>query len=336
MKAKAVDFGRNLGNVKPLRLYLFHGVDPAGSNAIAARLAEALGGERTRLDATSLKSDPGALVDEAAGAGLFADRKLIWVEPVGNEFDAAADALLGAPSTEFPVIAIAGALTRASKLLKRVESSPDAIALVSYAPEAKDLIREVGAMLDEAGLTFEPGIAQRIAEASDLNRDIARQEVAKIALFVSPDTSVTHAAIDAIGADYGETGWMTVGDAAMDGDVAAVEAALAALSPQATEAVTLLRAMQRRIQTLAPLSARVGAGESVSSVMNTAGKSLFYRDKPIVARLLGKWPARKLARLADRVARAERSSMLEPASRRAMLGEELLAIARASEARTRR
>ncbi|WP_343344702.1 DNA polymerase III subunit delta [Sphingomicrobium sp. XHP0239] len=333
MKAKSSEFAKIISRRDPLRLYLFHGVDDAGSRGLGERLANALGGERVRLDPSALRTDPGRLVDEAAGAGLFADTKLLWVEPVGNEFEGAADALLGAPTIEFPVVAIAGALTRGSKLLKRVEADERAIAVVSYAPDQRDMVREINAMIEAADLHAEEGVAGRLAMASDLNRDIAQREIEKLTVFLGSERQLTHEAIDAVGADYGDTEWLAVGDAAMQGDIDAVEAALSALSPQAAEATTLLRALQRRIQMLAPLSARVAAGESAQAVLASMGRVLFWKDKPVVARLLSLWPADKLARLADRVARAERAAMLEPGARRAMLGEELLAIARVANRR---
>ncbi|MCJ8191152.1 hypothetical protein [Sphingomicrobium aestuariivivum] len=330
MKAKAAEIGQFLKR-EPLRLYLFHGVDVAGSRGAATKLASHLGGERNSLDPSGFKGDPGRLVDEAAGAGLFGDAKLIWLEPVGNEFTPAAEALLGAPATEHPVIAIAGALTKASKLLKLVESSSEAVALVSYEPSLRDMVREVGNMIEARSLQADTGIAERIAETCDLNRDIAEREIEKIVLYIAPETRIDHEAVDAIGAAYGTTEWMGVGDAAMDGDVEAVETALGAVSPQASEAVLVWRAVQRRVQMLLPLAARVAGGEPTQSVIASQGRALFWKDKPLVTRLLGKWPAGQLDRLAARAMAAERAAMLEPGAKRAALGEELLAIARAAQ-----
>lgn len=327
MKAKASELSRFLGAAPP-RLFLFHGADEAGSRAAAVQAGEALGGERTRLDAATLKSDPGLIVDEAAGGGLFGDRKLIWIDPVGNSFATAADALLGAPSTEFPVVAIAGALTKASKLLKLVEAHPEAVALVSYPPDARQLTRIVEQMIDDAGLEAQPGVAARLVELGAQNRDIIAREVEKMALYCGEGGTVDDAVLDRIGAASGETQWMAVGDAAMDGDFAAVERALSDLSPSAIEATPLLRSLQRRIQQLVPMAARVAEGQSVGQVVESQGRALFWKDKPVVARLLGKWPAANLGRLAQRVALAERRAMLEPGRRASMLGEELLAIAR--------
>ena len=328
MKAKSDSFFTFLGRADPLRLYLFHGADVAGSHALAARLAEHLGGERTRLDPSALKSDPGRIVDEAAGAGLFGDGKLIWVEPVGNDFLAAADALLGTATTDFPVIAIAGTLTRTSKLLKRVEGDTAAVAVVSYPPDLRSLTADIETQLQQKRLSAADGVAARLAESCDLNRDIAQQEIEKLELFAGTERVLTHEHLDAIGADYGDTEWFGLGDAAMLGDVKTLEAALGALSPQGTEATTVLRALQRRIQMLAPLGARIARGEAVEGVVASMGRALYGKDRAIVPRLLRIWSGPRLARLAERVAAAERDAMLNPAARKAALGEELLAIAR--------
>ncbi|MEN3972559.1 DNA polymerase III subunit delta [Sphingomicrobium sp. XHP0235] len=328
MKAKGDSFSKFLGRSDPLRLYLFYGADTAGSHALATRLAEHLGGERTRLEPSALKSDPGRIVDEAAGAGLFGDGKLIWVEPVGNDFLGAAEALLGTATTDFPVIAIAGTLTKASKLLKRVEADKAAVAVVSYPPDLRSLTADIETQLQQRGLVAAEGVAARLAESCDLNRDIARQEIEKLQLYAGEEHAITHEQLDAIGADYGDTEWFGLGDAALLGDVSTLETAFGTLSPQGTEATTVLRALQRRIQMLAPLGARVARGESAEGVVASMGRALYGKDRAIVPRLLKIWSGPRLARLAERVAAAERAAMLNPAARKAALGEELLAIAR--------
>jgi DNA polymerase III subunit delta len=95
----------------------------------------------------------------------------------------------------------------------------------------------------------------------------------------------------------------------------------------------VVRSLQRRLIMLAPMRARVERGESPDAVMTSQGKSLFWRDKAIVGRMLTQWDAERLAKVAERAGRLERSLMFSPAPQQEALGEELLAIAR--EARRR-
>jgi hypothetical protein len=59
------------------------------------------------------------------------------------------------------------------------------------------------------------------------------------------------------------------------------------------------------------------------------GKSLFFKDKDLVAKLLGQWNSAKLARVSERAGELERALMRgdSPPPLEA-LGEELIAIAR--------
>src|SRR5439155_20969817 len=108
---------------------------------------------------------------------------------------------------------------------------------------------------------------------------------------------------------------------------------LARLPGGGGEGIPVVRSLQRRLLMLAPARARVERGESVDAVMTALGRSLFWKDKPKVHRMLTNWNAERLARVAARAGELERTLIFSPAPQQAALGEELLAIAR--EARRR-
>jgi DNA polymerase-3 subunit delta len=81
---------------------------------------------------------------------------------------------------------------------------------------------------------------------------------------------------------------------------------------------------------LAPLRARIERGERVDAVMTSMGKALFWKDKPLIERLLSVWPAERLSEAASRVASLERQIMLRPLADEAALGETLVTLARAA------
>ena len=78
MKAKRGEIERAVGNPGAYRLFLFHGADIAGSNALAAKLSAALGPdvERVSLTPAALKSDPALLADEESLADSLAEAAL--------------------------------------------------------------------------------------------------------------------------------------------------------------------------------------------------------------------------------------------------------------------
>ena len=340
MKAAKSNLFQSLDRPDPaIRFYLFHGADEAGSRALAIRLLKGLGdAEKFIVMGQSVKSDPAALADEAGALGLFGGKRALWIEPAGDEIAEGVSALLEASASESAVIALAGPLRKTSALLKLAESHPAAWSHCSYVPEGRDIERIVGELGRELGLRFGPDVAARVASAASGNQAIAAQELGKFALFLDADPEspreLDHGTVDLLGADSAEADLMKLGDLALAGRMEELLDELSKLPHGGSEAIPILRSLQRRLLMLAPLRARVERGERVDGVMMSMGKSLFWKDKPLVQRLLSNWPAERLAEAAARVAILERQLMLTSVSDEAALGETLVKLARvASRAR---
>ena len=333
MKASKASIGRAVDQPDPnVRFYLFHGPDEAQSRALGARVVEALGATKVLLTGAALKSDPAELADRASAMSLFGEAQVIWIEPAGEDSTEAVEALLSAPGSESPAIAVAGALRKSSALLKLAEGSPLALAYASYMPEGIDAERMVVDVGRRVGLKIGTAVAARIAEAAGNDQAIVARELEKFAIFVdaSPHSpkELGSDAVDSIGADNAEGNFLRLADMALGGDVAELSEELAKLSTTGTEAIPVVRSMQRRIVMLAPARARIERGERPDAVMASLGKALFWKDKPLFERMLKKWTADDLARVAERTGQLEHSLMFSSAPAREALGEELLAIAR--------
>jgi DNA polymerase-3 subunit delta len=86
---------------------------------------------------------------------------------------------------------------------------------------------------------------------------------------------------------------------------------------------------------LAPARARIERGDRIDGVMASFGRSLFWKDKEAVTRMLKRWTADDLATVAQRAGQLERDLMFGEAPEREALGEELLAIARKARSAAR-
>ncbi|MEO5973187.1 MAG: DNA polymerase III subunit delta [Sphingomicrobium sp.] len=339
MKAVKSSLGGALDRPDPrCRFYLFHGRDESQSRAHGDRLLAGLGGAaKSVIAGASLKDDPASLADEASAISLFGEPRGLWIEPAGEDIVAAVEALFAAPAVESPVIAIGCALRKSSGLLKLAEAHPLALAHASYELEGRDAEQMVVEIARGHGLRAAPGVAARIAAAAGNDRAIVAQELAKFALYLdaAPErpTELGHDALDAVGADMAEGDLMRLSDLALGGDLASLADALARLSSGGTEGISVVRALQRRLLMLAPMRARVERGERPDAVMTSLGKSLFWKDKPLLTKLLSSWDAKGLATAAERAGKLERDLMLTPVPVTAALGEELTAIARAARRR---
>ena len=286
MKAKRADIERAVTAPGAFRLYLLHGADVSGSSALLARLSTTLGvgTERISLSPSVLKGNPALLADEAAAFSLFGDKRLIVVEGGGEELVEAASGLLGASSD------------------------------VPEGREADQMVVELGRA---AGLDIPPDLARRLATASGGDRAILRFEIDKFALYLdaSPErpARLETDVVDALSAGAEEGDLSRIVDAVLDGDPERLDRELKQLGGGGTEAVGLLRALVRRLLLLARHRDEVERGASVDSVMASAARSLFFKDKPAVTRQLGRWSAERLAVALGHALDAERA-LKAPAS----------------------
>lgn len=337
MKPAKGKIGQALDRPDPaIRFYLFYGPDESQSRAHGERLLKGLEAEKSAIAAAAAKSDPAILADEAAAIGLFGGKRAIWVEPANEEIAEAAEALLQAAAAESPVIAIAGALRKTSALVKLGEAHGLALAHISYEPDQRDAERIVAELARSEGLRLGPGIAARVAAAAGNDRGIIAQELTKIALYLgaTPENpaDVGRDVLEAIGAGN-EGDWTRLADLALSGDLARLAVELEHIAAGA-EAITVVRALQRRLLMLAPIRARVDSGQRPHDAVTSAGKSVFWKEKDLVAELIAKWESEALARVLQRSGELERRLMRtdSPPPVEA-LEEELVAIARTARRR---
>ena len=319
-----------------VRFYLFYGPDEGQSRAHAERLVKGLEAEKFVVPAQSAKADSAILADEAAAIGLFGGKRALWIEPAGDEITPAVEALLQAPGAESPVIAIAGALRKTSSLVKLAEAHAACLANVAYELGERDAVELVESLARSEGLRLGEGVASRIAAAAGNERGIIGRELAKIALYVGATADapapVDGLVLDEIGAGA-EGDWTRLGDLALAGDLDGLTRELDVSAGEAVP-ISVLRALQRRILMLAPLRARVDRGQRPHDAVTSAGKSVFFKEKELVTRLLSLWDSAALARVLQRSGELERKLMRadSPPDSEA-LEEELVAIARTARRR---
>ena len=319
-----------------IRFYLFYGQDEGQSRGHAERLLKGLEAEKFVVAAQAAKADPALLADEASAIGLFGGTRALWIEPAGDEITAAVEALLEAAAVESPVIAIAGALRKTSTLVKLAEAHRQALAHISYDLNERDAERLVSDIAATEGLRLSDGIAARIAAAAGNDRGIIVQELAKIAIYAGATPAsprqVDRDTLDEIGAGA-EGDWTRLADLALAGDLAALSEELEATVAD-TEAVSVVRGLQRRLLMLAPIRARVEQGSRPHDAVTSAGKSVFWKDKDLVVKLVSLWDSKALARIFERSGELERRLMSRDSPPAAeALEEELVAIARTARRR---
>lgn len=333
MKASAAQIRAAVDKPNPAtRLYLFHGPDESGAAELAERLARALGpeAERVDLDMKALREQPGRLADEAASMSLFGEVRYVRITGVEEGAGEAVALLLAAEQAGNPVIGIGPGLKASGKLVKSAIAAPTALTFACYVPEGIDAVRLATTVAREHGLRLTGDVPQRMAAATGGDRAILSREIEKLALFLdaAPDRprDADGAALDAIGADLGDTEMFHAIEAVLDGRVAEVGTELAQLGDGT--AIPLLRQLARRLMTLAELRGDMDKGAGVDEVLEK--HRVFFREKAAMARALRRWNAGQIARAIDRVRQTERALMHSGSVGEVLAEAECTAIARAA------
>ncbi len=321
---------------KGIRLFLLYGPDEAGSRALADRLGKALGADAERIDlqGATLKGDPALLADEAGSISLFGGARYIRVEPAGDETIEAVEALLDLQVDGNPVVIVAGALRKDAKLVRLAGAAPAAMVFASYVPEGADADRLAATLARAAGLSGDPAVLRRLAASCNGDRAILEREIEKLALYVdaAPDRPrpIDHDMLDALGAASEEGVLGRLVDAVLEGRLDAVDAELRRLAEDGLEGIPLIRALLRRLALLADLAAEVARGNSVSSVMASSGKALFWKEKDAIGRQLARWRPTAIETAIRRLVAAEQAIKASGTAGPILLDEELVAIGRAA------
>lgn len=320
-----------------IRLFLLHGPDESGAAALAALLGKAMGAEAERIDidGPALRSDTGRLADEAASLSLFGGARFIRVNQAGEESLAAFEALLAASSAGNPVVAIAPTVRSTAKIVKLALESRNALAFACYEPSAKEAEAIVATLAREQGLQPTGIVARRIVEATGGDRAIIAQEIEKLALYLDATHDrpqpLTDEAVDAIGADLEESEQAALVEAVVDGRPNALGHHLDAMNAAGTSPIPWLRALVRRLVSLAEMRGEIDAGESPDIVVKR--HRVFFKEEAATKVALRRWTPAMLATALSRARAAERAIMASGTAGGVIADATAVEIARAAAAR---
>ena len=294
-----------------IRLVLLYGPDTSASadhaRSVARRFPDADG--ELVIAAASLTGDPAALVAAASEIPMFGGTRVIRVDDAGEDVLGAVSQLLDAAVTS-PVVIVAGALKKGSKLVARVEAAADAIAVVSYAPDAAATASAIVDIASGYGLRLARDAIAAIAQATAGDRGVARQEIAKLALYVDarPDAPASAALADvaAISADLADADLGALVDGVVGGNPAEVSRQLVDFAAT-VPGIVMVRAVARRLWLLLDLRAAVDGGASASRAVDAARPPIFWKDRPLVVMQVAKWRTGAIRTALTRILDAERA-----------------------------
>lgn len=281
----------------------------------------------SELNADRVAKDPALLADEAAAMALTGGRRAVRVRDCGDSIVGAAKSMLAGPSGDSIIVLQAGELPPRSKLRQLFETHTDVAAIPCYADEMRDLDRVIAETLaaEKIGISSEASAFLVANLGSD--RALTRSELGKLVLYALGSERVEIGDAMAV---IGDSAALSLDDlcfAAMDGDMAGVDRALARSLQEGQTEVGILRAISRHLMRLQITVARVDRGEAPDRAVKSLRPPVFFKRETQFKRQMQNWPAARIGRAIDLVLQAEISCKSTGIPTEAVCGRTLLQLA---------
>jgi len=292
------------------RIYLIYGPDRGLVSERAGMIAGKTGIDQndpfsvTKLDVGDLQKEPSRLLDEAQSIGLFGGEKLIWVRGAANEkylVDAVAF-LSGASLDAASIIVEAGDLKKGSALRKTVEAARTAVAIPCYADDGRALNALIDNELSAEGLGITPAARQALVALIGGDRIASRNEIRKLALYCRGMETVDDHHVTEIIGDASAISVDDAVDAILSGNSTNFLHAMQKITSSKTSVFLVLQACLRQFQLLDTMRAEMDEKRvPPAQIMQTQGRHLHFRRKPIIEQALKSWSADAITRETKRL-----------------------------------
>jgi DNA polymerase-3 subunit delta len=289
MKIDSAGVDAFLKNSGAARLVLIYGPDSGLVSERALTLIKSTLGSTDDPFRTAEITDPKRLLEEATAASLTGGRRVIRLRDAGDAAAKAAEQLLKTPADSL-VILEAGDLTPKSRLRALAEKHPAAAAIACYAVDAAKLPRIVTDRLRAHNVRIEPEAAAWVAANITGEDGAIRQAVELLYLYAGPNGSLDLADVSSALADGGETGIQDAIDAALAGNVPAVDRAVSLSYDEGVSPVALIRILNAELMRLRVAQSQIGSGTSTEEAIRLLRPPVFFKRVPAFTRALSLWP----------------------------------------------
>jgi len=297
-------------SARTYRLFVIYGPDRGlvseRATSLAGRTGVALDDPFSliKLDIGDLQRDQGRLLDEAGAIGLFGGDKLIWIRGAANEkylVDSLQALSANMPDGTFVLIE-AGDLKKGSLLRKAAEAARTVMAIPCYADDARALNSLIDSELSSAGLGITPDARQALLELIGGDRIASRNELRKLALYCRGKSTIEEHHVTEIIGDASAISVDDAVDAVLSGNPSSFLHAMQKIISSKTAVFLVIQACLKQFQLLDAMKTEMEEKRlPAAQVMQTLGRHLHFRRKPIIEQALRTWSAEAVAREANRL-----------------------------------
>lgn len=278
---------------------------------------------------------PDTLLAEASAASLTGGKRVVRVRDAHEPVVKALETLLRTPP-EALVILEAGELTPKSKLRALGEKSPDVAVIACYAIEPAKLPQIISARLRGMGVSIDQDAAAWCGQNLSGEEGPLSQALEVLFLYAGESKVLSVKDVSAALADGGDTSMGDAIDAALTGDPAATDKALALAYEEGTAPVGLIRVLLGELLRLRVAAGAMAQGASAQEAMGGMRPPVFFKRQPVVQKMLRLWPLPALDQAVAAALAAEVACKTTHIPDQAYCRQTLLALATRARAAARR
>lgn len=312
-----------------LQAVLLYGPEPGvvsgRADLLAARLA-ASGDEIVRLDETDLAHDPARLEVTLRTPSLFGGNRIVRLRSGARLDEAGLADLLDEPLACFLIVE-AGNLRPTSKLRRSFEEARRAAALPCHGAPTRDIRQLIAGELAAAGLRIDAETQAYLADQLGTDIAVARQELAKLILYVGASGTVTVQDVAAVVGDTSAAAADVLASAVAAGAVREALRQFDRLRAAGTSAQSVLSALARHFERLHRVKALTQSGSSVREAIAGLRPPPRFEQRDALAAQVRRWSLEELARAIELIQQTTFTSRLTPDLEQALVEQALLSLA---------
>lgn len=246
----------------------------------------------TRIDGEQIAGDPSAIGDSAAEIALLGDLRLVLVKGRGAELLEACKLALKRDLSGAFIVVEARETTSKQAIVKLFEAADNAASIGCYADSDADLGQLFRDIMSRDNISVDSDATSIVLQRLGNDRAGSRMEIEKLALMVGPNGNLNSEDVSVALGDSSVLATSDIACAAADGQVDALNRALARAWGEDSNAVMVLRGCQTHFKQLMLAGQGMSRGKSTSQAIKDLRPPVFFKMQDVLARQLRYWSAK--------------------------------------------
>lgn len=255
-----------------------------------------------------LSEDPARLNDEAFAISMMGGKRLIRIEDAADALTPLLKEYLAKPASDALIVLMATELGARSSLRKLFETAPNAAALPCYLAEAGNVQSLIRQDIQAAGYAIDGDACAWLAQQLTGDHQMARGEIAKLALYMASTPPGTKATLDDVQACCGLGGAKSLDDlvyATGGGNPELAMRSFRQMIDEGTPLIIILRSLQNHFRRLHYVHSLMHSGLPMEAAIAQLNPKIFFKWEDMFRSQVNRWSATALEGLLARLAQLE-------------------------------